>query len=81
MDYDAMFKEIEDCRNLVHPMRTMRVTLECGHLRLLPYNWTVMGIGAITGCLVCEDTPARRVMNVEETGQVWFESYRDRPQL
>lgn len=53
--------------------RAMRVTLECGHLRLMTAIGTIMGIGAETGCLICPKqddgyTPSRVVVNVEETG-------------
>lgn len=59
-----------------HPKRAMRVTLECGHLRLMPYINTVMGIGAFTDCRLCEAD--RLAVNVEETGVLFDEGWAER---
>lgn len=64
---------VESARSGFHPHRAMRVTLECGHLRLMPQINCIMGIGAKTSCFVCPDEEpgykvARTVVNVEETG-------------
>jgi electron transfer flavoprotein alpha/beta subunit len=71
---------LEEAAALRHPQRAMRVTLECGHLRLMPWIGTVMGIGAQTSCAICpksEDSypPSRVVVNCEETGTL-HESWR-----
>ena len=58
------------------PRRAMRVTLECAHLRLLPWQDTIMGIGAQTGCLICPDRPTRVVVNIEETGVLHNDWYK-----
>lgn len=62
--------DLDEAAALRHPMRLMRVTLECGHLRLIPHINTVMGIGAHTTCGICPDEPGRLVVNVEETGRL-----------
>jgi hypothetical protein len=88
---DEIFRAIEEASALTHKHRAMRVTLECGHLRLMPMINCVMGIGAFTGCTICPPdkdghTVARMVVNVEETGHLhdswvtWFtETHTDRP--
>jgi hypothetical protein len=65
---DEILRVVEAARHLTHPMRSMRVTMECGHLRLLPWNVTLTGIGSHTGCNICGDNVERLVVNVEETG-------------
>ena len=66
-------RAVDEARALTHPQRAMRVLLECGHLRLMPWNATVMGIGAQTACGICpapEGKPhiVRLVVDVAETG-------------
>lgn len=68
IDYEAVVRAVDAARRHEHPFRAMRVTLECAHLRLMPWNGTVMGIGAFTSCGVCPESPERVVVNVEETG-------------
>lgn len=58
----------------------MAVTLECGHMRLMPKQDTSLGIGALVGCKICAEShgrladvagvhwPARVVCKVEGTG-------------
>lgn len=65
---DAIFKAQREARAHQHPQRLMRVTLECSHLRLLPWNVTGTGIGSRTMCPVCPDKPSRIVVGIEETG-------------
>ena len=54
--------------SFVTRQRSMRVTLECGHFRLLPWNVTLTGIGSETSCFICPARPVRTVVNIEETG-------------
>jgi hypothetical protein len=71
---------MRQAKELKHPMRAMRVTMECGHLRLTPEINTRMGIGTYTICRICptpegETVASRQVVNVEETGILhddWF---------
>lgn len=70
---------LTEARALRHPRRAMRVTLECGHLRLMPWNTSVMGIGAYAGCKLAPcagpdgELADRMVVNMEETGTLLFE--------
>jgi len=66
--FDDVFAANEEARALRHPQRSMRVTLECAHMRLMSANATAMGIGASTMCPICPDKPTRLVVNIEETG-------------
>lgn len=68
---DQLKFELDEASALRHPKRAMRVTLECGHLRLMPYINTVMGIGAFTACWLCPGD--RLVVNREETGVLFNE--------
>jgi hypothetical protein len=75
LDHAALYAAMQEAAEHRGPHRAMAVTMECGHLRLLPQIATVMGPGAMTGCRMCgEDRPARVVVKVEETG-VLHESY------
>lgn len=69
---EEIAQAVDDARALRHPWRAMRVALECGLLRLLPWHSTVMGVGAYTGCRICPSADGgwveRLVVNVEETG-------------
>lgn len=70
---EEIIEAVNEARDLRHPHRSMRVTLECAHHRLMPFINTVMGIGAQTACSICPPesdghTQARTVVNVEETG-------------
>lgn len=75
---EEIVKAIDEARAFRHRFRAMRVTLECGHLRLIPEINTVMGIGAYTACVICPQEfdeilkrqrhVSRQVVNVEETG-------------
>lgn len=65
---DAVVKASRDAQNFRHPQRLMRVSLECGHVRLLPWNVAGTGIGSYTLCSVCPDRPQRAAVNLEETG-------------
>jgi len=71
IDIEQLKHDLDEAIALRHPQRTMRVTLECGHLRLLPWSSTVLGIGASTLCRLCADAD-RLVVNVEETGVLLF---------
>lgn len=56
-----------------HPQRLMRITLECGHYRLMEaINCTAGGIGWSTACKICEENQGKQVtrliVNQEETG-------------
>lgn len=58
----------------------MAVTLECGHLRLMPKRDAMMGVGASASCGICawlkalqthhrdDIHPMRMVCKIEETG-------------
>lgn len=73
-DLQQLKLDLDEARALRHPQRAMRVTLECGHLRLMPYINTVMGIGAFTNCRICPPQPnGRLVVNREETGLLFDE--------
>lgn len=61
---------VESAARLQHPQRAMRITLECGHIKLGAWNMCVMGIGAFSGCALCDDV-VRLVVNMEETGVLW----------
>ncbi len=74
LDHLQLHRDIDAAKAGTHRQRAMRVTMECGHLRLMPFIDTVMGIGSMCGCQVCPDHPARTVVNVEETG-VLHDSY------
>lgn len=65
---DAIVKASQEAQNFRHPQRLMRVSLECGHARLLPWNVTGTGVGSYTLCSVCPDRPERLAVNIEETG-------------
>lgn len=70
---EEIAEAIKEATALRHPYRSMRVTMECGHLRLMPYINTVMGIGAQTACKICPSDngqTTRTVVNVEETGHL-----------
>lgn len=76
---ERVTKALSEAANFTHRWRAMRVTLECGHLRLTPWMNTTMGIGAYTGCMICPSldgrTASRQVVNIEETGVLhegWF---------
>lgn len=63
--------------------RSMRVTLECAHMRLMPRLDTIMGIGARTACMICPMTEtgtwqSRLVVNIEETGVLDIEQWSQR---
>lgn len=76
LDHAALYAAMQEAAEHRGPHRAMAVTLECGHLRLMPQINTVMGPGALTGCGMCgDDCPARMVIKVEETG-VLHDSYR-----
>ncbi len=77
IDHVQLHKDIELAAAHKGNQRAMRVTMECGHLRLMPFIDTVMGIGSMAGCQVCPDHPGREVVNVEETG-VLHNSYEAR---
>lgn len=66
--YESMLAEVEAARTGTHPHRLMRVTLDCGHYKLMPKIDTAMGIGAFTGCRYCPVGTDPMVVNVEETG-------------
>jgi hypothetical protein len=79
-DVAEMTRALDEAAAGTHTHRAMRVTLECAHLRLMPWISTVMGIGAQTGCAICPRdehgyTASRIVVNVEETGTL-HESWR-----
>lgn len=70
---------IDQSTALTFPWRAMRVTLECGHLRLMPHI-NAAWIGAHTSCSICvsptgEDGRVRQVVNVEETGILHDDSW------
>jgi hypothetical protein len=72
-EFQQLNDAIEAARSGFGPMRAMRVTLECGHLRLMPAIGTAMGIGAKAACQICPAasngySPTRTVVNIEETG-------------
>lgn len=65
--------DFDSAARFEHPLRQMRVTLECGHLRLMQWqNCAVGGIGWSTQCNVCTQDKgsqvSRVIVNVEETG-------------
>ena len=73
VDLTGHLQAMDDARALRHSFRAMRVTLECGHLRLMPHIDTVMGLGSLTSCGICAvdadgDYVVRTVVNCEETG-------------
>lgn len=74
--------EMERARNHEGDLRSKCVTLECGHLRLMPHLATIMGVDSHTGCKICtEANPtgeqiARRVCKIEETGSLDLEAWR-----
>lgn len=65
---EAVFKAQREAVQHIHPQRLMRVTLECAHHRLLPWNLTGTGIGSQTLCVICPDQPVRTVVDIQETG-------------
>ncbi len=58
----------ESAARLEHPERLMRITLECAHLRLMPFVDSLGGIGWSTQCNICN--VGRVIVNVEETGAI-----------
>ena len=65
--------EIELAARLEHPERLLRITLDCGHLKLTEARiMETGGIGWSTGCHICPADPGqvcvRKIVNVEETG-------------
>lgn len=73
-DYVKQLQErVEAAARFELPERKMRITLECGHLRLMPwYDCVAGGIGWSTACRICEEVQgkqaSRLIVNVEETG-------------
>lgn len=61
-------KAVDQAREMNHDYRAMRVTMECGHIRLMPYIDSISGIGTHTECHLCNR--ARQIVNVEETGTI-----------
>jgi hypothetical protein len=65
-------QEMESAERLEHPMRLLRITLECGHFRLMPWQDCLGGIGWSTQCNICTEAKGsqvgRQIVNVEETG-------------
>ena len=57
---------MDEAARFEHPLRKMRITLDCAHMRLIPWIDTILGIGASTHCNICNVT--RLVVNQEETG-------------
>lgn len=77
---DQILRDVEAAAAHRHPRRAMRVLLECGHLRLMPWNVTVLGVGAVTSCGLCPRAAdghytARMVVDVAETGVLWSDTY------
>jgi hypothetical protein len=64
-----LYAEVDAAARFEHPKRKMRITLECGHYRLMEAHLCVAGgIGWSTVCKVCPDGPSRVIVNQEETG-------------
>lgn len=68
-----IIEEQELAAKFQHPERLMRITLECGHLRLQQFLVAATGgIGWSTACKICEEIQGKQVVrvivNVEETG-------------
>ena len=74
-DVKKLIADMDAAREFRGDQRAMRITLECGHLRLSPYINTIMGIGAWTICSVCDKWSDRRVVNIEETGVLYEDSW------
>ena len=77
-DIDKILRDVEEAKALRHPERAMRVLLECGHLRLMPYIDTAMGVGSFTGCVFCAVNGvwgSRLVVDIAETGVLYFDTY------
>lgn len=66
-------EELASAERHQNPNRLMRITLECGHFRLMPWrDCNVGGIGWSTQCNMCTEDQGRQVsrqiVNQEETG-------------
>lgn len=77
MDSKQLQKDMEAAHQFKGDCRAMRVTLECSHIRLMPYINCIMGIGSFTRCIICEPERGkdRLVVNIEETGVLWQEGW------
>lgn len=73
-DLKKLIADMDTASQFQGDQRAMRVTLECSHLRLMPYINTIMGIGSWTMCTVCPQD-MRRVVNIEETGKLFDETW------
>lgn len=65
--------DVDAAARFEHPQRQMRITLNCGHLRLMKFiHCTAGGIGWSTACEICEEIQGkqviRQIVNQEETG-------------
>ena len=78
MSLEDIYQANQAAREHRHPQRAMRVTLECGHMRLMSWHSSAMGISASTICLICVDQPSRLVVNLEETGILSDEFFKNR---
>jgi hypothetical protein len=58
--------KIASAARFEHPDRLMRITLECAHMRLMPFQDALGGIGWSTNCKICN--VSRLIVNQEETG-------------
>jgi hypothetical protein len=72
-DVTNLLEQVAAAARFEHPQRLMRITLECGHYRLMEAcNCTGGGIGWSTACKLCEESQSKQVVrlivNVEETG-------------
>lgn len=70
VNFKSLPEEIASAARFEHPERMMRITLECGHFRLM--QWQQCGVGGIgfhTNCDICAPIPVTRlIVNMEETG-------------
>lgn len=80
VDTKQVLEHLAEAEAGTHPMRAMRATFECGHLRLIPAIRAVMGIGSYGECRICSEHAGmhcqRIVVNLEETGTLSEEYMR-----
>lgn len=74
---EAIEEAMRQAKTLEHPMRAVRVQLECAHLQLRTWqNFSEAAIGNYTACNLCPGTPSRLIVDVAETGTLhddWFQ--------
>jgi hypothetical protein len=65
---------MESARKFEHPNRLMRLTLECGHLKLSEASMGVGVIGFSSLCKICSEhkgrSISRQIVKEEETGEL-----------